>query len=97
MDINQDVSITATIRDVDGNPANPTNVTFNILLPDNETLLVYDLSSPNVQVVVAGLTYRCVIDASISGFYRCRIEATNSVSDVVAVDEDTFYVAPSRV
>ena len=91
--IKQDIAITVTIRDIDGAPANPQDVIFTVTDSANQ-VTTYNLASPNVSVVTPQLTYRCVFDASVAGFYKIKTEALDSESAVVAVGADTFYVSP---
>jgi len=83
--VGEEVRLSCTFRDEEGNPTNPTTVTFKVIDGDGvET--VYD--SPVEERT--GVWYQ-VITLTCSGTWRYRCEGTGVL---VAVSQKSFGVAP---
>lgn len=80
------VRVTCTFRDIDGEPANPTAVTADVLLPGATASTPASLSSGSTGV------YHADIPTEEPGIYRVRFEGTGSV---VVAAEHAFTVRRS--
>ena len=91
-DIGDQVQLAAAFTDENGDPADPTEVTFRIRKPDGTTTAyVYGVDATVVQTSVGN--YTCTVDIDQSGTWRYRWEGTE---DPAAAGENIFTVRFSK-